>query len=628
MNAAASPNEPELSGDETQFREGLAHLQAGEWQEAIRCLEALSPEGASRTDVRTALQEARFKAKLDSENRVRPKQWVFPWRLVVVRTGIVAGLVLLALLALNLLTRQAAPMWARAQADRQANELLKKGNAYLEAGKFIEAEASFLELLSMRPNDPQGQQALTLLTAAREAAALYEQGVVLQKAGDLLAAQEKFTDVALRKSDYKDASLRITEIRRQLELEAVWERAETDYAVKRCADAVVGYQEVRAMNATYKKDIIAQRLFQCYMSLGREIVQRDPPAPELMPKALDLFTRALSMQPRDTEAAVEHQLANVYLAGQASFDAGRSAETIAALAALYSQRPRYLGGSYLKMLYDAYIRQGDSFRDDGDIALAWSQYHQASQLPVSDTVLAQARKMSVEPMLTPTPTPTVTPSPTLVPTPTPMVLPTPKAAPTPAAPLATYRNQIIFWSDKEDEPGFWVVNPDGGNRRYLGNKSILKKEFDELLKTESISPDGRYRVYTTTEKKDNAPQVYIQGKVNEWGNAPTWQVTIGFEQTSYDPVWSPDGSRIALVSQQRGSDDVWVVNVDASDPRNCTPNGWEWDKHPSWSPDSSRIVFWSNRDGLKQIYVMDANCKNIRRISNTAWDEYDPLWVK
>ena len=172
------------------------------------------------------------------------------------------------------------------------------------------------------------------------------------------------------------------------------------------------------------------------------------------------------------------------------------------------------------------------------------------------------------------------------------------------------------------------MNPDGTNRRYLGNKGQIRKDFDELSKTEALSPDGRYRVYTTMEKKDNNPMIYIQGELNEWGTAPTWQVNVGFQETSYDPVWSPDGSRIAFVSQQRTSDDVWVVNVDGKDSHNCTPNGWEWDKHPTWSPDSKRIVFWSNRNGLKQIYIIDADCQNVRRLSNTTWDEYDPIWVK
>ena len=66
-----------------------------------------------------------------------------------------------------------------------------------------------------------------------------------------------------------------------------------------------------------------------------------------------------------------------------------------------------------------------------------------------------------------------------------------------------------------------------------------------------------------------------------------------------DLVWSPDGARVAFVSQENKSDDIWVINADGTKPRNLTPNSWQWDKHPSWSPDSRRIVFWSNREGRR-----------------------------
>lgn len=630
MDPATTVNEPEASRDEALYREGSAHLQGGEFAEAIRCFEALSPEAAATREVRRALDEARFKARLEGKTSVRPKQWLFPWRLVLVRVGIVIILVVIAGVAINLLSRQAAPMWARAQAERQAADLQKRGDAFLEASKFDQAEAAYRDLLKMRPGDAAAEAALVRAAAARELVALYDQGIALQQTGDLAAAQQKFTEVTLRKSDYKDVTARIAEIRRQSDLEAVWQRAEAAQTAGRCTEAIAGYQQVKALNASYKKDVIAQRLFDCYLRMGQEIVQRDPPAPELVDRALEYYTRSLALQPRNAEAAAAQQSAATYLAGRAAFDANQWPEVVTALSVLHTQQPGYLKGAYLPQLYESYIHLGDEYRAVEDFALAWDQYNKAAQLPVADKVVARARMMIVEQQLTPTPTPTATPLPTGIPTPTPMAMPTVKAPPTPASPLATYRNQILFWSDKEDEPGLWVMNPDGTNRRYLGNRSGLRKEYDELIKKEALSPDGRYRVYNTTDKGrgDKNPQIYIQGQLNEWGNAPTWLVTTGLTDVSYDPVWSPDGSRIAFVSNQKSSDDIWLAKTDGTDVHNCTSNDWEWDKHPTWSPDSSRIIFWSNRDGLKQIYSIDAACRNVRRLTHTAWDEYDPIWVK
>jgi TolB protein len=123
-------------------------------------------------------------------------------------------------------------------------------------------------------------------------------------------------------------------------------------------------------------------------------------------------------------------------------------------------------------------------------------------------------------------------------------------------------------------------------------------------------------------------QIYVtQPRHPQFGDLPPRQLTE-LSGLSYHPVWSPDGGRIAFVSQESGSDDIWVISADGTGARSLTPNVWEWDKYPSWSPDSRRIVFWSNRTGIKQIFVMDAGGRNVRNISNTQWDEYDPIWIR
>ena len=222
-------------------------------------------------------------------------------------------------------------------------------------------------------------------------------------------------------------------------------------------------------------------------------------------------------------------------------------------------------------------------------------------------------------------TPTATPLPTA--TPYIYVPPTALPSPTPAAPLSTYRNQIVFKAEKDGQFGFWVMNPDGKNRRYLGNSGTLQKQYDDLTARDQLSPDGRCRVYTTQGKSDKFPQIYTQCQGNQPGEVWTRQLTH-LAGTTYDPVWAPDGSRIAFVSQEKGSDDLFVVNPDGTNIWNYTPNDWEWDKHPSFSPDSRKIVFWTNREGTKQIYMIDADGRNAKKICATTWDEYDPIWVK
>ncbi len=199
--------------------------------------------------------------------------------------------------------------------------------------------------------------------------------------------------------------------------------------------------------------------------------------------------------------------------------------------------------------------------------------------------------------------------------------------PTPR-PLTAFRNQIVFYSSDEDKPGYWVMDAGGGNREYLGNSRSLRQQYEALVEQARFSPDGRHYLFTAKAQGADAAQVFVTEPPHpEYGELPPRQLTK-LTGLSYDAVWSPDGSRVAFVSQEDGSDDIWVINADGSGARNLTRNIWEWDKHPSWSPDSRRITFWSNRTGINQVHVMDADGRNVHNISNTEWGEYDPIWIR
>jgi len=620
--------------DDSRYQEGLAHLQAGEWQEAIRCFQELVRKYPGSLDILRALDEAEFKAHLDATARIRAKRWIISWRPIVVRTLILLAIAILAVQGVPIINRQIeqiAPVLAQAQVNRRRAQRLAEGNAFLEAGDLDGAEARYRELLEEAPGHQEALQGLERVAEEREILDLYQRAVALQEAGDYEEALKLFTEILVRRPRYGDVSLRITAIRRQQELDRLFAEAEGDYRVGRALDAVSQYEQIKALNASYRRDLIAGRLYALYLQLGRELIEGDPPAPEGVPQAIEYFTQALALQPQNTEAALEQRLARLYLQGQTRYHEGRWDQAIARLGAVYDQRPDYLRGIVPNMLYDAYVRSGDQHQHAGDLYLAYEQYHKAADLPVDDTALARGRIFNIVPLLTPTATPTLTPTstptPTQTPIPTPTAILTPTPTPTPR-PLLAFRNRIVFFSDNKKQRGLWVMDPRGSHRQYLGSSSDYRQQYDALLKREQFSPDGRLQAFVKkSETEHPTAQIFIALPNEQFGIIEHKQLTT-FTGICYDPVWSPDGSRIAFVSQENESDDIWVIYPDGTGAENLTRNPWEWEKHPSWSPDSKRIVFWSNREGTKQIHVMDANGRYLRNISNTEWDEYDPLWIK
>lgn len=74
------------------------------------------------------------------------------------------------------------------------------------------------------------------------------------------------------------------------------------------------------------------------------------------------------------------------------------------------------------------------------------------------------------------------------------------------------------------------------------------------------------------------------------------QVTsaMGFETF---PTWSPDGGRLAYMSNQSGNPDIWVSQVSGGPAVNLTEDFAGRDFDPAWSPDGGQIAFESQRDG-------------------------------
>ena len=58
----------------------------------------------------------------------------------------------------------------------------------------------------------------------------------------------------------------------------------------------------------------------------------------------------------------------------------------------------------------------------------------------------------------------------------------------------------------------------------------------------------------------------------------------------HQPRFSPDGKRIAFVSDRGGGDNIWVMNVDGSDKRQVSKEDFRLLNQPSWSPDGRFIV--------------------------------------
>ncbi|HZL36891.1 MAG TPA: hypothetical protein VFC78_16340 [Tepidisphaeraceae bacterium] len=76
-----------------------------------------------------------------------------------------------------------------------------------------------------------------------------------------------------------------------------------------------------------------------------------------------------------------------------------------------------------------------------------------------------------------------------------------------------------------------------------------------------------------------------------------------------------------------GDTEIFLVDPDSGDATNLTRSPASEERYPCWSPDGKRIAFISDRAGGANLFVMDADGRNVKQLTHTTTVCYMPSWV-
>lgn len=98
----------------------------------------------------------------------------------------------------------------------------------------------------------------------------------------------------------------------------------------------------------------------------------------------------------------------------------------------------------------------------------------------------------------------------------------------------------------------------------------------------------------------------------------------------YDPQFSPDGRRIAFVTDRSGrGSEIWTANADGSGLVSLTRGEHAPEGGPSWSPDGRQIAYDGfGADGRPHVYVIDAAGGPSRELAAGPFADYIPNWSR
>src|SRR5215831_6668160 len=127
----------------------------------------------------------------------------------------------------------------------------------------------------------------------------------------------------------------------------------------------------------------------------------------------------------------------------------------------------------------------------------------------------------------------------------------------------------------------------GARDGALGLDDVLRLQF---VAAADLSPDGRRVVYAVTRADVEAEQDRVALHLLDVETGARRQLTAG-RGSDGSPAWSPDGGRIAFVSDRAGAPQVFLISPDGGEARQVTELEHGVSGAPAWSPDGTRLAF-------------------------------------
>lgn len=422
---------------EAWYYEGMAAYQHRRWDEALECFTRLKELQPDRPGLDALLDEVRWFRQLqaaapmfDDLETLAPgrgrsvRNW---WRrLAPLLTALLAILAVIGVASLLFAALQGWLPWQNGANKQEIEALFVQAQERQAAGDFDGAERTFGNILLISPGSSEAQRGIESVRRERELAQRYA-AVTAAIADESWESASRELDAILGiDSDYKDArSLADFVVQRQL-LAGLYEDGSGLYGDGNWDEALVQFERMREIDASYLAETVGNSLFACYIFAGQELIATQGADLGAVERAVDYFGRAFDLEPGNSVAAQASRLSSLYLAAMRAAADGETERARSQLTLLLAEDPSYAGGEVVHQLYKLTVAQGQRKLADGDIPAALELFEQAQALPVDDASAAR-NGYELAKIAAATPTPTAAPSPTPAPTSLPVViLPTPQ----------------------------------------------------------------------------------------------------------------------------------------------------------------------------------------------------------
>jgi Tol biopolymer transport system component len=181
--------------------------------------------------------------------------------------------------------------------------------------------------------------------------------------------------------------------------------------------------------------------------------------------------------------------------------------------------------------------------------------------------------------------------------------------------------EVVFASSRRGADGsLWRISVNGGTPRPIS--STLRDASEP-----SISQHAHRLAYKENWIDTN---IYLLTSHGLLGNAPGRfgppAPVINWTREEHSPAFSPNGERLAFVSNRSGNQEIWVSRRDGSQAAPLTSLRAQNTGSPRWSPDGRWIAFDSWSSGNSAIYVVASGGGVPRVLTAESSGSWMPSW--